>query len=67
MLIDTYLKVTENGIEKLPALIELSRRLRSVANNVGTEIDDTYRNLNGMQWLRLWKEHFKKKLAHICH
>lgn len=50
MLIDTYLKVTEKGIEKLPALIELSRRLRSIATNTGAEIDDTYRNLNGMQW-----------------
>lgn len=50
LLIDTYLKVTEKGIEKLPALIELSRRLRSIATNTGAEIDDTYRNLNGMQW-----------------
>lgn len=50
LLIDTYLKVSEKGIEKLPALIELSRRLRSIATNAGIEIDDTYRNLNGMQW-----------------
>lgn len=50
LLIDTYLKVTEKGAEKLPALMELSRRLRSIATNAGAEIDDTYRNLNGMQW-----------------
>lgn len=50
LLIDTYLKVTEKRIEKLPALIELSRKLRSMATNTGAEIDDTYRNLNGMQW-----------------
>lgn len=50
LLIDTYLNVTEKGVEKRPALIELSRRLRSIATNAGTEIDDTYRNFNGMQW-----------------
>lgn len=50
LLIDAYLKVTEKGVAKLPALIDLSRRLRSIATNAGIEIDDTYRNLNGMQW-----------------
>lgn len=50
LLIDTYLKVTEKGVAKLTALIDLSRRLRSMATNEGIEIDGTYRNLNGMQW-----------------
>lgn len=69
LLIDTYLKVSEKDIEKLPALIELSRRLRSIATNAGIEIDDTYRNLNGMQWQYAFIEkHFKKKEStHVCH
>ena len=50
LLIDTYSKVTAKKAEKIPALIELSRRLRNMAINAGIEIDDTYRNLNGMQW-----------------
>lgn len=50
LLIDTYLKVTAKKVEKLSALTELSRRLRTMATNAGIEIDDTYRNLNGMQW-----------------
>lgn len=50
LLIDTYLKVTAKKVEKLPALTELSRRLHTIATNAGIEIDDTYRNLNGMQW-----------------
>lgn len=50
LLIDTYIKVTAKKAEKMPALIDLSRRLRTMATNSGIEIDDTYRNLNGMQW-----------------
>ena len=69
LLIDTYSKVTAKKAEKIPALIELSRRLRNMAINAGIEIDDTYRNLNGMQWQYSFIEkHFKKKeLALICH
>ena len=50
LLIDSYIRITEKGESKKEVLQELSNRLRSIAQNEGLIIDDTYRNLNGMMW-----------------
>jgi len=50
LLIDSYIKI-ENGIgSKLDTLQDLSNKLRKKAINEGLQIDETFRNLNGMQW-----------------
>lgn len=48
LLVEAYIKVTENGGMKTRVLQELSNNLRQMAVNKGIEIDDVYRNLNGM-------------------
>lgn len=50
LLIDAYIRISENGENKKKVLQELSDRLRNKARNEGLEIDDTFRNLNGMMW-----------------
>ena len=50
LLVDAYLKIKNERPMKLSILQELSNTLRTIAINRGISIDDTYRNLNGMQW-----------------
>lgn len=50
LLVDAYIRITENGKNKKQVLQELSKRLRRKAQNEGLIIDDTFRNLNGMMW-----------------
>lgn len=50
MLIDAYNKIKSNPLNKLQILQKLSDDLRTMAKNTGMAIDETYRNLNGMQW-----------------
>lgn len=50
LLINAYIRISENGENKNKVLQEVSERLRNKARNEGIEIDDTFRNLNGMMW-----------------
>ena len=50
LLVDAYIRISENGENKKIVLQELSKRLRNKAINEGLEVDDTFRNLNGMTW-----------------
>lgn len=49
LLIEAYYKI-ENGEDRLITLQTLSQELRQLALNGGYEIDDKFRNLNGVQW-----------------
>lgn len=61
LLVEAYIKVTENGGVKTRVLQELSDNLRQMAVNKGIEIDDVYRNLNGMMWQYTFIEKAFKK------
>lgn len=61
LLVEAYIKVTENGGMKTRVLQELSDNLRQMAVNKGIEIDDVYRNLNGMMWQYTFIEKAFKK------
>jgi len=50
LLIETYQNIKQGRVDRNAALVELSQNLRQMAINEGLEIDDTFRNLNGMQW-----------------
>ena len=50
LLIECYVNVNERGADLDTELKTLSVDLRNMAINSGKEIDDVYRNLNGMQW-----------------
>lgn len=50
LLVDAYIRITEKGENKKTTLEQLSKQLRDKACNEGLEIDDTFRNLNGMMW-----------------
>ena len=49
LLIEAFLAI-ENGADKIAILQELSLQLRKMAKIDGFDIDDKFRNLNGMQW-----------------
>ena len=50
LLIETYQNIKQGRVDRNTALVALSQNLRQIAINEGLEIDDTFRNLNGMQW-----------------
>jgi len=50
LLIEAYVKIAGKTGSRNEILQKLSNALRLMATNNGIEIDDTYRNLNGMQW-----------------
>lgn len=50
LLIECYINVTEKGRPLEDELIRLSTVLRQMAINTGLEIDEVYRNFNGMHW-----------------
>ena len=50
LLIETYQNIKQERVGKNAALIMLSQSLRKMAHNEGLEIDEIFRNLNGMQW-----------------
>lgn len=50
LLVDAYIRITEKGENKKIVLEKLSKQLRDKACNERLEIDDTFRNLNGMMW-----------------
>lgn len=50
LLVEAYLTIERDSSKKLDVLQELSNNLRKKASNEGMTIDDTFRNLNGMQW-----------------
>ncbi len=50
LLVEAYLAIERDKTKKLDVLQELSNNLRKKASNEGMTIDNTFRNLNGMQW-----------------
>ena len=50
LLIEAYQNIKQGRVDKNSALEELSQNLRQMAKNEGLEIDDVFRNMNGMQW-----------------
>ncbi len=50
LLIEAYQNIKKGRVDKNTALVALSQNLRQIAKNEGLEIDDTFRNMNGMQW-----------------
>ena len=50
LLINSYIHIKSGTEEKIPELKKLSDKLRRKAKNEGLIIDETFRNLNGMQW-----------------
>lgn len=50
LLIEAYQNIKQGRVDKKSALIALSQNLRKMAQNENLEIDDTFRNMNGMQW-----------------
>lgn len=50
LLVEAYLAIEKDNTKKMEILQELSSALRRKAINEGMDIDDTFRNLNGMQW-----------------
>lgn len=50
LLIEAYQNIKQGRVDKNTALVALSQNLRQMAQNEGLEIDDVFRNLNGMQW-----------------
>ncbi|WP_138262166.1 hypothetical protein [[Clostridium] hylemonae] len=61
LLVEAYIKVTEGGEIKTKVLQELSNNLRKMAVNKGLEIDEVFRNLNGMMWQYFFIEKTFKK------
>lgn len=50
LLIYAYIQIKNGKEEKIIELKKLSDKLRRKAVNEGLIIDETFRNLNGMQW-----------------
>ncbi len=50
LLAEVYVNVKFKGADLECELLKLSQLLRAYAQNNGVEIDDVYRNLNGMRW-----------------
>lgn len=50
LLIEAYQNIKQGRVDRNTALVALSQSLRQMAINEGLKIDETYRNLNGMQW-----------------
>lgn len=50
LLINSYMQIKNRTEEKTHELKKLSEKLRRKAENEGLIIDETFRNLNGMQW-----------------
>ena len=50
LLLDAYLKVVSGELSRMDSIKECSRMLRLMAVNSGIEIDDVYRNVNGISF-----------------
>lgn len=50
LLIEAYQDIKQGRVDRMSALISLSQNLRRIAQNEGLEIDETFRNLNGVTW-----------------
>lgn len=50
LLIEAFQNIKQGRVDRNSALVALSQNLRRMAINKGMEIDDTFRNLNGMKW-----------------
>lgn len=48
LLLDAYLKVLSGKMSRIDSVKECSQMLRQIAVNSGAEIDDIYRNVNGI-------------------
>lgn len=50
LLLDAYLKVVSGELSRMDSVKECSRMLRAMAVNSGVEIEDIYRNVNGISF-----------------
>lgn len=50
LLIEAYIRIENGEANKIEALQEVSAALRAKAINEGLQIDNTFRNMNGMLW-----------------
>ena len=50
LLLDAYLKTLSGEMGRMESVRECSTQLRQMAINAGTEIDDIYRNVNGISF-----------------
>lgn len=50
LLVECYINVTQHNHDLEEELVRLSEELRAMAIHAGEQIDDVYRNLNGMHW-----------------
>lgn len=50
LLLDAYLKTLSGEMGRIESVRECSTQLRQMAINAGTEIDDIYRNVNGISF-----------------
>ena len=48
LLIETYIRILNNPKSRESYISELSKKLRNRAINNGIQIDDVYRNVNGI-------------------
>ena len=60
LLLDAYLKTLSGEKERMESVRDCSLQLRQMALNAGSEIDDIYRNVNGISFqMRAWSQHIK--------
>lgn len=50
LLVEAYQKITSGEADENTALIMLSRDLAYLTDNASLQIDETFRNINGMRW-----------------
>lgn len=50
LLLNAYLKVLSGELSRMDSVKECSRMLRAMAVNSGVEIDEIYRNVNGISF-----------------
>ena len=50
LLLDAYLKVLSGDLSRMDSVKKCSQLLRAMAVNSGIEIDDIYRNVNGISF-----------------
>lgn len=48
ILHDAYMRISNKQTTKADAIIEVSQKLRKIAENTGMEIDEKFRNTNGI-------------------
>ena len=48
LLVDTYIQIRDGAVSKAIAVDQLSKKLRAYGALIGVDVDDVYRNINGV-------------------